>query len=113
MMDYYNLFYTFALFLCLHFVCDYPLQGDFLAKYKARWVNDGPNKIWLHCITAHSAIHALPVLLITGSLGLGAFMFVTHWIIDTLKCEGKISLNMDQFLHFCVIAIITAYYVTV
>lgn len=112
MMDYENLFYIFAVFMSIHFLCDYPLQGDFIAKYKARWVNDGPNEFWLHCITAHAAIHALPVLLITKSLYLGLFMFVTHWVIDTLKCEGKINLHVDQALHFIVIAIISAFYYT-
>lgn len=100
---------TFAVLLGFHFLCDYPLQGDFVAKFKARKIDGKHNIFWKHCLTSHSYIHALPLLLLTGSLLASAFLFVTHWIIDFLKCENKISLNQDQALHLIVIAHISVY----
>ena len=89
-----------------HFLCDYPLQGDFIAKYKARYVDGLYNPLWKHVLTAHAFIHAGPVVLLTGSVWAGLFMVVTHFCIDYSKCEGKISFNTDQLLHLSVIAII-------
>ena len=98
------------LLLCFHFLMDYPLQGDFIAKFKARVVDGKPNVFWYHCLTAHSFIHTLPVLLITSSVLLSSIMLVSHWLIDLLKCENKISLNVDQFLHLCVIFLLSTLY---
>lgn len=98
------------LLLGFHFICDYPLQGDFIARYKERWIADGPNPIWYHCLTAHSFIHMIPVLLLTGSVCLGILMLVTHWLIDFMKCEGKLTFNQDQALHIIVILLISILY---
>lgn len=89
-----------------HFLMDYPLQSDFIAKFKARIVDGKYNPFWYHCLTAHSFIHALPVLLLTSNIVYGVIMVVSHWIIDYAKCENKISLNVDQLLHLCVILLI-------
>lgn len=99
--------YILFLLICFHFLFDYPLQGDFIAKFKARTVDGKPNEFWLHCLTAHSFMHALPILIVTGSVQLAAFMVISHWMIDFAKCENKISLNLDQFLHLIVITIIS------
>ncbi|MNR45031.1 hypothetical protein D3C85_1638410 [compost metagenome] len=81
-----------------HALCDYPLQGDFLAKAKDR--NTDIGKIfWPHALGAHSMIHGGAVALITGSVGLGVAEVVAHAITDFLKCEKRISLNVDQAIH--------------
>lgn len=81
-----------------HYLCDYALQGDFIAKFKAR----GSCDFWFHVLTAHASIHALAVLLLTHRPALALMELVAHWTIDFSKCEKKISLNTDQALHlFC------------
>ena len=98
----------FVTLLCTHFLLDFAIQGDFVAKYKARIVDDSNNVMWKWVLTAHAASHTLPVLLLTQSVLLGMVMFVSHFVIDFLKCEQKINFNQDQTLHILVIAAITA-----
>ena len=103
MQEYLTLWF---LLVCAHFVCDYPLQGDFVAKFKFLHIDGKYNPIWYHCLTAHCFIHALGVYLITWSVKLAVFMLITHFVIDLLKCLNKINFNQDQALHLSVIAII-------
>lgn len=89
------------LFLALlvgHALCDYPLQGDFLAKAKHHEIGI-PGVPWYQALTAHALIQAGMVWAVTGSLTLGTFEFVAHWCIDRTKCEGTISFDTDQLLH--------------
>ena len=98
----------FAILLCTHFLLDFAIQGDFVAKYKARIVEGRSNEFWKWVLTAHAASHSLPVLLLTQSVLLGLVMFISHFIIDFLKCEQKINFNQDQTLHILVIVAIVA-----
>ncbi len=82
-----------ALLVAAHFVADYPLQGDFLAKAKF----NGPLRVW-H-LFGHSAIHGGAVLLVTGSLLLGLLETVTHMAIDEAKVRGWTTFAQDQALH--------------
>lgn len=82
-----------ALLVAGHFVADYPLQGDFLAKAKAQ----GPLRVW-H-LFGHSVIHGGAVLLITGSLILFALETLAHMLIDECKVRERISFATDQSLH--------------
>lgn len=78
-----------------HYLCDFALQNDFVANNKAR----GMFPYWYHVMTAHCAIHALGVLLVTRSPILAGAEFVLHFLTDTLKCEKKISFDLDQAIH--------------
>lgn len=82
-----------------HALCDYPLQGDFLARGKNRF-NPLPGVPWYQCLGAHALIHAGAVFLITGSLLLACLEFMAHVVIDDLKCAGWYGFNVDQALHF-------------
>lgn len=84
---------TLALLIAAHFVADYPLQGDFLAKAKA----NGPLRVW-H-LFGHSAIHGGAVLLITGSLLLALLETAAHMAIDEAKVRGRTTFAQDQALH--------------
>lgn len=90
-----------------HWVCDYSLQGDFLAKAKF----EGPLRAY-HLV-AHAGIHGAAVTLVTGSLLLGLAEWVAHTIIDELKVKGKASFAQDQALHIfckaCWVAILVAF----
>jgi hypothetical protein len=84
--------------LAAHALCDYPLQGDFLAKGKNQ-TSPIPGVPWRQCLWAHSMIHAGAVLLITGSIWLAIAELVCHWCIDYSKSAGRLSFNQDQFAH--------------
>lgn len=89
-----------VLFLLMvgHFIADYPLQGDFLAKAKNRY-NPIPGVPWYHALTAHCFIHAGAVFFITGHLWAALIEFMCHFAIDDMKCAGNLTYNQDQFLH--------------
>lgn len=92
---------VFAMFFALvaaHALCDYPLQGDFLAKGKNR-TTPIPGMPWQQLLGAHAAIHGGAVGLITGVWWLGLMEFAAHFIIDDLKCRSRLTFNQDQALH--------------
>jgi hypothetical protein len=82
-----------------HALCDYPLQGDFLARGK----NHRQPLLgipWWQCLTAHALIHAGMVFLITQSTTFAALEFVVHFWTDYAKCDGKLTFNQDQAVHY-------------
>lgn len=81
-----------------HFLADYPLQADFLAKAKNHKLPI-PGVPFYQAIIAHAAIHAGTVWVITGSGYLGICEFFLHSTIDYLKCDGKLTFNQDQIAH--------------
>jgi len=92
-------FFTMLFLLIFgHCLADYPLQGEFLATAKNRNTEIG-KVFWLHALPAHAFIHGGFVLLITHSLPLAVAEALIHGATDFLKCEGKISLNVDQAIH--------------
>ena len=89
------------LLLAAHCLCDYPLQGDFMAQGKNRNTHVGRD-IWHMILPAHAAIHAGAVLLVTGSVVAFIVEFLSHSAIDYLKCENKITFAQDQAAHVVV-----------
>lgn len=83
----------------IHFLCDYPLQTEFLAKGKASFDQPLNGVPWYHCMTAHCAVHALGVGLATRVWELALAEFVCHFIIDTSKAQKRFGINIDQALH--------------
>jgi len=86
-----------------HAVCDYPLQGDFLAKAKNRLMPI-PGVPWWQALGAHAAIHGGAVALVTGVWWLGLAEAAAHFVIDDLKCSGRLgsgarAFNLDQIGH--------------
>ncbi len=102
-----NAFEVLFLLLAAHAVADFPLQGDFLAKFKGRKLafssdrQQQANPIWIWCMSAHCFIHGGFVFLITGSVVLGIAEVIWHFGIDYAKCEGDITFDVDQVLHIC------------
>jgi len=82
-----------------HALCDYPLQGDFLAKGKNHKAPI-PGVPWYQCLLAHALIHAGMVLLITHSVWLALAELVIHTATDYAKCDGRITFNQDQAIHY-------------
>jgi hypothetical protein len=89
---------AFLLMLAGHALCDYPLQGDFLARGKNHKA-PLPGVPFYHCLLSHAAIHGGMVGLVTGSVGLGLAEFVVHALIDFGKCDGLYGFDLDQALH--------------
>ncbi|AXF52506.1 MAG: protein of unknown function DUF3307 [Caudoviricetes sp.] len=88
-------------FAC-HFIGDYTLQSDFLAKTK------GEN--WYHTFI-HCFLYCLPFAVVYGFNERILLLFVSHWIIDPLKARwNKIGYFTDQFLHL-VIAYILYFFI--
>ena len=82
-----------------HALCDYPLQGDFLAKGKNQ-VTPLPGVPWYQCAIAHALIHAGAVGFATKSFELGIAEFCVHIGTDYAKCADKLTFNQDQLIHY-------------
>jgi hypothetical protein len=81
-----------------HALADYPLQGDFLARAKDHTTDFG--KIWWYiALPMHAMIHAGAVAAVTHSTALGVVEFIAHVLIDFLKCDKRIGIEIDQGLH--------------
>jgi ABC-type transport system involved in cytochrome c biogenesis permease subunit len=76
-----------------HWLCDYPLQGQFLSDAKVK----GPLRFY-HLV-AHAGIQGAAVALVTGSVWLGLAEWLAHTIIDEMKVRGHTSFAQDQALH--------------
>lgn len=90
-----------------HAVCDYPLQGDFLALAKNLRAPIAGVPWWI-AMAAHSAIHAGCVGLILGSSLYGLMEFCAHFAIDVGKCQGRFGFKTDQALHIATKAVLLA-----
>lgn len=88
----------FLLLIAAHALCDFPLQGDFLAKAKNH-KQPLPSVDPTLALALHGAIHAGAVLLITHSYYWACVEWIAHMIIDRCKCEGLITFHQDQMLH--------------
>jgi hypothetical protein len=83
-----------------HFLCDFGLQNDRMAREKCPGCDH--TLPWGWWLTAHGAIHGLAVGLLTGLPLLGVAETAIHALIDHSKCRGRISFTADQTLHlFC------------
>lgn len=82
----------------MHALADFPLQGEYLAHFKARKHSKTPGD-WVIALSAHSLIHAGGIWLLTGSAAYAFAEFILHVIIDFLKGEDYYGLVTDQILH--------------
>lgn len=86
----------YKLFAC-HFVGDYVLQTDFLAKSKG-------SNLW-HMI-AHCVLYTVPFAIVFEIDWRIAVVLATHIIVDNLKARwNKIGYVTDQLLHIATLAI--------
>ena len=88
---------TVFILLASHFIGDYVLQTDFLAKTKG-------DNIWHLFI--HSVLYSLPFMIAFGFNWKVQFIIGTHIVIDALKARYKvINYVADQVLHLMVLVI--------
>jgi hypothetical protein len=86
----------------LHFLCDFPLQGDFLARAKNH-LTPIPGVYGPLCLFAHAFIQAAAVALILP-LPYAGCELVTHLALDVAKNEGVLGTGsrgfiVDQLAH--------------
>lgn len=93
-----NMYEMLGALIVAHFICDYPLQGDFLARAKNHTAPI-PGVPWYQALVAHASIHGGAVWFITGFWWLGVVEAVSHAAIDRLKCSGVLGFNGDQAAH--------------
>ena len=91
-----------------HYLADYPLQGDFLAKAKNHKAPI-PGVPWYQALLAHSAIQAGMVWYVTGNIWFALAELILHYVIDYHKSEGEISFNEDQVAHISCKAVYCIY----
>lgn len=97
MLDFPAAFNLFLLLAMGHFVGDFGLQGDRMAREKCPGC--GQVLSWQWWLAAHGGIHAFLVAVITGIPVLGLAEWVVHIGIDIGKCRNLWGLRMDQCLH--------------
>lgn len=88
---------TLLYLLGAHFLCDFALQGDYMARVKNPVKPRAPE--WFWALAGHSLIHGAAVCLILQNVWLGLAEADMHFLIDTLKCEGRLSYDNDQVVH--------------
>ena len=106
-IDFIELFFWLVFF---HFLADYPLQGEFLARFKnPKDTLHDDNRFgegaWRWALWGHSLIHGGVVFFATGIMWLGFAEMLAHAIIDKRKVDGKITFHQDQTLHMIVKAL--------
>lgn len=85
-----------AIILACHFIGDYVLQNDYLAKTKG----ENMYHMFIHCF-----LYCLPFAITFWFDWRLLIMFVTHFVIDMLKARyHKISYPVDQILHLVICA---------
>lgn len=87
--------YQFFMLFCLHSLGDYVLQTDFLAKTKS--TN-------MYHLVVHCALYVLPFAMMFGMDYRILLLFVSHFIIDILKCKNRIPYDIDQLAHLAILA---------
>lgn len=87
-----------ALLLAMgHFVGDFGLQGDRMAREKCP--GQGTTLPWGWWLAAHAGIHAFLVAWLTGIPLLGLAEWLLHGLIDLGKCRRRYGIGVDQLLH--------------
>lgn len=95
--------------LALHFLCDFPLQGFFLAKGKNH--QDPLDGVpWQICLVAHAVIHAGAYSLLVRWEA-AVLVGFAHLLVDYSKCEGWLGEReggfwLDQALHVLVLVLL-------
>lgn len=96
-----------------HYLADFGLQSRYMAESKKLIFIEA---IGFHALTAHAFIHALIAGLLSSSFTVGAFVGITHWIIDMRastwlnqklgRKQDLFGIHLDQLLHIAVIALV-------
>ena len=88
--------------LTLHYIADYPLQGDFLGTMKGKY----DYLLFVHCFIWAGVVGFGLYLIGTLVLWKYLFLFIGHFVIDRWKCRQEDKTHaltkhlwIDQGLH--------------
>lgn len=85
------------LILC-HLVGDYFLQTNYIAETKGQ----SRYHLFIHC-----ALYSIPFIYFWGYEVQIIYIFVSHYIIDSIKARyKKITYSQDQSLHYLILTLI-------
>jgi len=90
-------FNVFLMLAMAHFVGDFALQSDRMAREKCPGC--GVTLGWGWWLTAHAAIHGFLVAAVTQIPLLGVAEWIVHMLVDVGKCRRIWNLPFDQALH--------------
>lgn len=86
-----------------HFICDFILQGDTMAREKNPLVtqaSDHRTQVpWSYWMLAHAATHGAAVALIMNNILYGVAETFFHFSIDYMKCRRLLTFDEDQAAH--------------
>ena len=88
----------------MHFLADFVFQPKYIIEDKMKDNAFGYLTLVGHCF-AHAVLFGLALWFMGDSCWyeLSVLIFVTHFIIDTLKIRHIINVWVDQLLHYIVI----------
>lgn len=82
-------------------LCWGPIDKPYEVCVDNHWHAPLPHFLgWQKSMLAHCLIHAMFVYLFTGHWQLALAELVIHGITDWAKCDGRISSNTDQAIHY-------------
>lgn len=102
--------------LISHALCDFALQTPSMASGKNRNIRpidhalppgQTLSTVWPYWLTSHALIHAGGVLLVTNNMAASLLQFVSHWVVDFMKCESFTNVHIDQSLHLLFLLVTT------
>lgn len=102
-----NIIEILFVMIFLHFLGDFALQSDTMAKGKNRhkkpdYIPEG-QKYKITCfywLSAHAFIQGGLIFIFFPVLWIVLLEVLFHFIIDFLKCDNITNPHIDQFLHF-------------
>ena len=98
------IFITLVLYQIKHFLCDYPLQTQYMLK-------KGADRGWINPLVLHCVVHGLGTLFIlviisvfhpiTVSVFVNLVLldFTSHFVIDRIKATYKSSVDKPSFWY--------------
>ena len=93
--------------LFLHFLGDFSLQSDAMAKGKNRHrmpenIPEGQKikKVWFYWLSAHAFIQGGIIFIFFPVLWIVLLEVVFHFILDFMKCDNITNPHIDQAFHF-------------
>ena len=104
----------FFILLFLHALADFSLQTTPMAigknrnndlKSRLNWVEvlgrkpEDYRKTWFYWLSAHSLIQGGLIMLVFGNIWIALIEVISHFTIDFIKCENKITPHQDQTMH--------------
>ena len=101
-----NIEYIIIILIFSHFLADFTLQTDAMAKGKNRnrkidYIPEGQKlvPVWPYWLSAHAIIHGGMLYIFTLNPYVFIVESISHFIIDFIKCENWTNPNQDQGLH--------------